>query len=233
MRINKYIAHAGYCSRRKADDLVKKGKVRVNGKIERDLSRQVDEGDEVKIADISLDLKREKYYLAFNKPLDVVCSNKDKFNKRTIFDYIDIEEKLFSIGRLDKNSEGLILITNDGDLYNRVMHPSANIDKYYRVKVKPLVGEKDVERLESGVDIGGYITKSCRCKLIKNSKDYSYLDVVIHEGKNRQIRRMFKALGYEVASLKRYRIGNVRIGELKVGKYRHLNKIEVEQLKNS
>lgn len=233
MRINKYIAHAGYCSRRKADELVKEGKVRVNGKIERDLSKQIYEGDEVKISGKILELKREKYYLAFNKPVNVVCSNKDKFNKRTIFDYIDIDEKLFSIGRLDKDSEGLILITNDGDLYNRIMHPRANIDKYYRVKVRPIIGEKEIEKLEAGVDIGGYITKRSRCKLIKSSKDYSYVDIVIQEGKNRQIRRMFKALGFKVVSLKRYRIGNIKLGEMKLGKYRHLNKIEVEQLMNS
>lgn len=231
MRINKYIAHCGYTSRRKADELIEKGKVKVNGKVIYDFSYDVKEDDELTINGEILSLVEKKYYLAFNKPVGVISSNYDKYNPVNVFDFINIDTKLFTLGRLDKDSCGLILITNDGDLYNNLMHPSKEVKKYYQVRLNKKINKKDLEKLRNGVDIGGYITHKASIELLEDTYR-PLVDVVISEGKNRQIRRMFLSLGYEVINLKRYRIANIRLGELKEGNYRHLTDIEVRQLKN-
>lgn len=230
MRINKYIAHSGFCSRRKAEDYIKQGRVRLNGDVTRELSTQVKEDDIVTIDNKTLEIVEKKYYLAFNKPVGVISSNEDLHNPDNIFNYIDIDSKLFSIGRLDKDSEGLILITNDGDLYNRLMHPSKKVKKYYTVTLDKKISNRDIEEIASGVDIGGYVTKKSIINLLTNTNNPT-LDVIITEGKNRQIRKMFESKGYKVINLKRYQIANIKLGELKSGRYRHLNDVELRKLK--
>lgn len=229
MRINKYIAKSGLCSRRKADELILKGKIKVNDKVLDTLGYQVKDDDLVYFEDKLLKLETQKIYYMLNKPVGYVCTNKDKFAKKTIFDLIDSNKKLFSIGRLDSDSRGLILITNDGDLYNRIMHPKNMIFKEYEITLNKDFNIKDKKFIEEGVDIGGYITQK---SIINLSDKKNILTIKISEGKNRQIRRMFDKFNYTVIDLNRIAIENLRLGNLKIGYYRKLKEEEIKYLYN-
>lgn len=229
MRINKYLAKSQVASRREAENLVLEGRVKVNGNIVTSLSTTVDENSDI----VEFDGKivkpiEKKYYLKINKPVGYTCSNKSQFNEKIIFDLIDLDVKLFTIGRLDKDSRGLVLITNDGDIYNKVIHPRSSIDKVYNVILDKNISVNDLNRLISGIDIDGYVTKPA--KLIKYRKNRVTLS--ISEGKNRQIRKMFEKVGYKVLDLHRQSIGNIEIGELESGEYRNLTKEELIYLES-
>lgn len=228
MRINKYIAKSGIASRRKADSIILSGQIKVNNRIITDLSYTVQNDDVVLYNDIPIKPLNENYYIMLNKPMGYTCTNQDKYATHTIFELIDIDTKLFSIGRLDKDSRGLILITNDGNIYNKIIHPRSELFKTYIVKLNQKYHKDYNNFFERGIDIGGYKTMPAKIVVVD---DY-HIKILISEGKNRQIRRMFEVLGFKVIDLKRISIGKINLGNLKEGKYRFLDNSEVEYLKN-
>lgn len=228
MRINKYIAKSGIASRRKADELIKQGKISINGEIMTSLGYEVQNEDIVRFEGEIIKTIKDKYYFMLNKPIGYVSTHSRKFDDKIIFDLIDIDIKLFSIGRLDKDSRGLILITNDGDIYNKVIHPRNEIYKKYIVKLDKDFNISDKSRIEAGVDIGDYLTNSSKIKILDNTT----IQIEINEGKNRQIRRMFEVYNYEVIDLNRISIGDIKLGDLPIGSYRDLSNKEINYLKN-
>lgn len=224
MRINKFIAQAGYASRRKADDLIKSGKVKVNGKVLNQMGYDVSEDDIVSIGAEILKLE-EYFYYKLNKPVGYITSNFDPHNNKDLNDLIEIDERFFAAGRLDKDSHGLLIITNDGDFTNSLVHPSSGISKEYIVKVDRLLNDDQINSFKTGLDIGNnQITSKA---VIKFLGENTYR-VAIRQGYNRQIRRMFDVLGSNVLDLRRERIGAIYLDDLKEGKYRKFNKKEME-----
>lgn len=228
MRINKYIAKSGIASRRNADKLIEEGKIKINGEVISQPGVQVKEGDVVEYNNEIITPIEQKYYYLLNKPVDYACTNSKEFDDKIIFDLIDNKTKLFSIGRLDKDSRGLIIITNDGDIYNSLIHPKSEVFKTYVVRINKKFLPRHKNILETGIDIGGYVTSPSKINII----DDRLIEISISEGKNRQIRRMFKALNYEVLDLNRVAIGEITSRNLKIGAYRNLSENEVNYLKN-
>ncbi|MBZ0311143.1 pseudouridine synthase [Clostridium butyricum] len=232
-RLQKYMASCGIASRRKCEELILLGKVKVNGNIIEELGFKVNPLKDIVEYDGRVITKEEKkVYIMLNKPEDVITSVKDEKDRKTVIDIVKVNERIFPIGRLDYDSSGLILLTNDGELYNKIIHPRVELDKKYVAVVKGEVSLDDKEKFESGIDIGGYITAPAKLKMLEYShrKDLSTIEVCIHEGKNRQIRKMCSAINHEVISLKRVSIGNIRLGQLKKGEYRYLNDEEMKYL---
>lgn len=234
MRINKYIADCGFASRRAADKLIAEGKVKVNNKLVTELGCDINENnDTVTIDGQKLEMKNRDIYVIFNKPKGCVCTMKDDRGRKTIMDYIDIKDKrLFPIGRLDYDSEGMLLLTNDGALAYKLTHPSHEISKTYIAKVEGAVPENDLAMLRNGVVLDGIKTHTAKIKLLKVEEgDVQRFEVTIYEGRNRQIRRMFEMIGKEVVFLKRVAVGELRLGGLGRGLYRYLTEKEISDLK--
>lgn len=232
-RLQKYMAGCGVASRRKCEELILAGKVKVNGIVIDELGCKVDQAKDIVEYNGSVITKEErKVYIMLNKPEDVITSVKDEKGRKTVIDIVKTEERIFPIGRLDYDSSGLIILTNDGDLYNKIIHPRVELDKKYVAVVKGEVSLDDKEQFENGIDIGGYITAPAKLKMLDYShrRDISTIEVCIHEGKNRQIRKMCAALGHDVVSLKRVSVGHIRLGQLKKGEYRELNDEEMKYL---
>lgn len=232
-RLQKFMASCGIASRRKCEELILLGKVKVNGNIIEELGFKVNPFEDIVEYDGRVITKEErKVYIMLNKPEDVITSVKDEKDRKTVIDIVKVNERIFPIGRLDYDSSGLILLTNDGELYNKIIHPRVELDKKYVAVVKGEVSLDDKEKFESGIDIGGYITAPAKLKMLEYShrKDLSTIEVCIHEGKNRQIRKMCSAINHEVMSLKRVSIGNIRLSQLKKGEYRYLNDEEMKYL---
>lgn len=226
MRINKYIARCGYTSRRKADDLVKNGKVKVNGKLTYELGLDIKDSDIVEIDGELLQIE-EKIYIKLYKPRGYITSNFDPYNDRDLNDLVKTNQRFFAAGRLDKDSEGLLIITNDGVFTNQIIHPSKKLDKTYIVRVTRLLNKKDCQKFESGLDIGNSeITSDSRIELIdKASKTYK---VTIHQGYKRQIRRMFAQFSSEVTMLKRISIGPIVLSDMKPYEKRYFDQTEMD-----
>lgn len=231
MRLNKFLSSAGVSSRRKADELIEKGLVSVNGKIVTELGTTINEKkDEVFVEGKKVSLPLSRIYIKLNKPKGYACSAADERGRRTIYDLIDIPERLFSIGRLDYDTEGLIILTNDGDFANRVAHPSFEIEKEYIVKIKGEIKESELAVLRKGVVENGVRMPRAGVKLLGFENGRSRLSVVIHEGQNHQVRRMFEAIGKDITLLNRVRVGSVKLGGLKRGEYRPLREEEISAL---
>ena len=228
IRINKFLSESGVCSRREADRLIEAGKITVNG-VTATCGLRIMPGDDVQVSGKSVNNDTAPIVILYNKPLGVVCSTSEKDN---IVDYINFRERIYPIGRLDYDSSGLLLLTNDGDVYNKIIHPREELIKKYVVVVKGEISKKDIERFEVGIDIGGYITAPASLEIISydSFKDISTIEVGIHEGKNRQIRKMCAALNHEVLALKRISVGKLKLGYLKRGEYRELKKDEIEYI---
>ena len=234
-RLQKYMAACGIASRRKCEELILAGKVKVNGAVIDELGCKVNPLKDIVEYNGQVIVKEErKVYILLNKPEDVITSVKDEKGRKTVIDIVKTEERIFPIGRLDYDSSGLIILTNDGDLYNKVIHPRVELDKKYVAVVKGEVSLDDKDKFENGIDIGGYVTAPAKLRMLDYSyrKDLSTIEVCIHEGKNRQIRKMCSSLNHEVISLKRVSIGNIRLGQLKKGEYRYLNSEEIKYLKS-
>ncbi|PMC82671.1 pseudouridine synthase [Anaerococcus hydrogenalis] len=228
MRINKYIAKAGLASRRKSEEYIKKGLVFVNGKKLEDLSYQVKEDDQVEVMGKLLEIK-EKFYYKLNKPIGFISSNYDPHNKKDLNSLIKIDQRFFCAGRLDKDSHGLMLITNDGKITNKLIHPSKKIEKTYIVKVDKLLTKDDEALFRKGIKLSeNEKTSDAKISLL-DKKERTY-QVVIHQGYNRQVRRMFLHFGSNVIDLKRIKIGQIELGNLSNGKYKKLDKKELEYL---
>lgn len=231
-RLQKYMARCGVASRRKCEEIILSRRVKVNGNVIFELGTKIDElEDIVSIDDIEIKLEEIKRYIALNKPVGYISSVSDERGRKTILDLVSIEERVYPIGRLDYDSCGLIILTNDGDVYNKVIHPRENIDKKYYFEIREVLSFENIIFLEKGVDIGGYITKPCKIMPINEGKEKGYY-IVIHEGKNRQIRKMLKTLGYDIIHLERKQIGDIHLGKLKRGEYRELNGVEINYLKS-
>ncbi len=232
-RLNKYLAQSGIASRRGADQIIVDGRVKVNGKVVSELGAKVNiYNDTIMVDDIVCKQNKKCVVIMFNKPKGCVTTTSDEKGRKTIFDYIDITSpRLFPIGRLDYDSEGLLLLTNDGDLANRISHPSFEITKTYLVKVKGEMPEHKLAQLRKGVMVDGSLTKRSKVKLLEYKDGISRLEVTISEGRNRQVRKMFEAVEREVIFLKRVAVGDLRLGGLSRGGYRYLNEFELEYLK--
>lgn len=234
MRLNKYIAECGVASRRGADCLIEEGRIKVNGKSVTQPGTVIDEDNDTVLLDgKKIERVRRSIYLMLNKPKGCVSTVKDDKGRKTVLDYIDIKDKrLFPIGRLDYDSEGLLLLTNDGDLAFKLTHPSHDIPKTYIAKVEGEVPESDLVVLRKGIVLDGIQTHRAKIKLLEYNEGISRLEVTIYEGRNRQVRRMFESIGKQVVFLKRTGIGDLRLGGLSRGAYRYLTEKEIQLLKN-
>ena len=225
-RINKYLSEVGYCSRREADRLIEEGKVTINGKITK-IGTKAEEGDQVEVEGQKIDksTKQKNIYLAFNKPVGIVCTTDRRVEPDNIIDFINYPVRIFPIGRLDKPSEGLIFLTNDGDIVNKILRARNNHEKEYIVRVNRPIDRDFIKSMSSGVKILGTKTKNCLIKQLGSNE----FKIVLTQGLNRQIRRMCESLGYKVKSLKRVRIMNIKL-DVPIGKYRELTKEELLEL---
>ena len=222
-RINKYLSEFGYCSRRAADRLIKEGKVTINGMVP-DIGTKVEDGDEVEVEGqrIENSRKQKNIYLAFNKPIGIVCTTDRRVEPDNIIDFIKYPARIFPIGRLDKPSEGLIFLTNDGDIVNKILRSRNNHEKEYIVSVNRPINRDFIQIMSNGVEILDTITKNCLVEQLGQKK----FKIILTQGLNRQIRRMCESLGYRVRSLKRVRIMNIKL-DVPTGKYRELTKEEL------
>lgn len=227
MRINKFIALSGLTSRRKADEMILDGRVSVNGSRLKEPGYEVLQGDIVEVDGSRVEPEDEYVYYLLNKPVGYVTTTSDEYGRPTVLDIVNSEKRIFPVGRLDANTSGLLILTNDGEFANKLMHPSEEIDKKYRAAVSGILTKAKAERISKGVDIGGFVTSSARVEIIKHCKNSTILDIIIHEGKNHQVRRMLKAAGHPVQTLERTGIGNLVIGRLACGSYRKLSDKEV------
>lgn len=230
-RLQKRIANAGYCSRRKAEEEINKGHVSVNGEIIREMGYLVSEKDQI-IINGTLIKKEEKEYILLNKPRGVVTTTSDDKHRKTVLDCIETKKRLYPVGRLDYDTTGVLLLTNDGELANLLMHPKNEIDKVYVAKINGIMNGEEINTLKNGVLIDGVKTSKARVKVRKiNKKNHtSMVEITIHEGKNHQVKRMLEAVGYEVLKLKRERIAFLDLSHLNSGEYRYLNPKEVKKL---
>ena len=225
-RINKYLSEVGFCSRRAADILIEEGKVTINGEIT-EIGSKVEEGDQVEVEGQKIinPTKQKNIYLAFNKPIGIVCTTDRRVEPDNIIDFIKYPRRIFPIGRLDKPSEGLIFLTNDGDIVNKILRARNNHEKEYIVSVNRPINKDFIQRMSNGVEILDTITKNCFVKQLGQKK----FKIILTQGLNRQIRRMCESLGYRVKSLKRVRIMNIKL-DVPTGKYREFTKEELIEL---
>ena len=228
-RLQKVIANLGYTSRRKAEELIKSGKVKINGEIVTELGTKVKTSDTIEVENTILDNNKNYEYYLLNKPREVISSSKDEHNRKTVVDLIETNERIYPIGRLDYDTTGAIILTNDGYLANKLMHPSSNIEKKYVAKVSGLVTGYEIKRLRSGIIIEGKKTSKAKVNLKKYDKktDKSIVELVIHEGRNHQVKKMFESIGHEVLKLKREKYANLDLTKLKPGEYRKLTNKEI------
>ena len=234
MRLQKFMAKCGIASRRKSEEIILQGKVKVNGNIVKELGVKIDpDKDTIEIEGNILKLEENKVYILLNKPVGYITTMSDEFNRKKVIDLlIDIKERVYPVGRLDYDTSGLLLLTNDGDLAYKLTHPKYEVEKKYIAKVKGIPTEKELSQFRNGLQIEDYVTSKAKIKIIDREKDNSTLEVVIHEGKNRQVRKMCSKIGHQVVELKRVEMGDIKLGDIKEGKWRHLNPREVDYLKN-
>ena len=225
-RINKYLSEVGFCSRREADKLIEEGKVTINGEIT-EIGSKVEEGDQVEVEGLKIinPTKQKNIYLAFNKPIGIVCTTDRRVEPDNIIDFIKYPKRIFPIGRLDKPSEGLIFLTNDGDIVNKILRAKNNHEKEYIVSVNRPINKEFIQSMSNGVEILDTITKNCFIKQL-GQKTFK---IILTQGLNRQIRRMCESLGYRVRSLKRVRIMNIKL-DVPKGRYREFTKEELMEL---
>ena len=231
-RLQKVIANLGYCSRRKAEELILDGKVKVDGKIVSELGTKVKGNETIQVENTILDNNKNYEYYLLNKPRGVVTTTKDEFGRKTVIDLIQTNTRIYPVGRLDYDTTGLLLLTNDGVLANKLMHPSSNIDKTYIARVDGVVSGYAIKRLRNGIIIDGKKTSRARVKLrsVDKKMEKSIVEITIHEGKNHQVKKMFEAVGYKVVKLRRERYAIFDIKELKTGEYRKLTNKEIAVL---
>ncbi len=233
IRLQKHLSACGIASRRKAEELIEAGKVRVNGRIAT-LGDKVDpKRDKVTVRGKNVVPVTEKVYIMVNKPRGYVTTMSDEYDRKCVNDLVkDVGVKVFPVGRLDRDSEGLLLMTNDGELANAITHPSRHVNKTYRVTVGGTVADEQIEKLTAGILLDGKKTQPCDVFVVERKPDRTMLNFIIHEGRNRQIRRMCEAVGLQVLRLKRLEIAGVKLGGLKLGAWRNLNERELVRLTN-
>lgn len=232
MRLQKYLAQCGVGSRRKCETYIEEGRVKVNGQVVVEQGIQVEEGDKVEFDDCLVKMEEQLVYYLLNKPAGYITSASDEKDRATVLDLVkDIPYRVFPVGRLDYNTTGLLILTNDGELTYGLTHPKHHVDKTYVVKVKGVVKPSAIQKLQQGVVIDGYLTAPAKAKIIKQTGATTTISLTIYEGKNRQVRKMCAAIGYEVLRLTRVAIGNLELENLELGAYRMLKKEEIQYLK--
>jgi 23S rRNA pseudouridine2605 synthase len=231
-RLQKHLAACGVASRRKCEELIAAGRVSMNGSVVSEQGLRVRPGDRVAVDGKPVRPSEQKAYIAFYKPPNVVTTASDPQGRSTVLDYFkDLDLRLFPVGRLDYETEGLLLLTNDGDWANRVTHPSFNLEKEYLVKVNGAVEDAQIKALEKGVMLDGRRTWPAKILNVRRGGMVTQMHVVIHEGRNRQVRRMLEAVGREVVYLKRVRIGGIALGDLRAGEWRYLDQEDIQSLR--
>ena len=233
-RLQKFLAQNGIASRRKCEEYILQGKVKVNGNVVTQLGTQIDpEKDEIKfLNELVKNTDVKHIYILLNKQIGYVTTVKDQFNRETVMDLIDIKERLVPVGRLDMYTSGALILTNDGNFVYKITHPKHEITKTYNVTLKGKITKDEVENLKAGVVIDDYKTKPAKVRILKidEEKDISRVEIIIHEGKNRQVRKMCEAIGKKVLALHRSKIGDIGVQNLKIGKWRYLTEGEVKKL---
>ena len=233
VRLQKYMADCGICSRRKAEELILQGKIKVNGKTISKLGTKVAIGkDIVEYNGSKINLESKYIYILLNKPIGYVTTAKDQFGRKSVLDLVKIKQRVVPVGRLDMYTSGALILTNDGDFVYKITHPKHEIEKTYTVTLKGIIKDEEVEMLKSGVKIEDYITKPAKVKILKidEEKNQSRLEITIHEGKNRQVRKMCEAVGHSVLALHRSKIEGIGVKDLELGKWRYLSKQEVNKI---
>ncbi|MBU4330175.1 MAG: rRNA pseudouridine synthase [Acidobacteria bacterium] len=235
IRLNKYLSQSGVTSRRDADRLIEKGDVRVNGEVVRTLGTKIDESkDRVEVRGKAVKPEDDSVSIVLYKPPGYLVTLKDPQQRPTVMGLIrTLKRRVFPVGRLDFDSEGLLLFTDDGELAHRLMHPRYQIQKEYRVEVTGFPEKEALDRLKTGIVLDGKITAPAEVRLLRQEDRHSFLQIVIHEGRKREVRRMMEAVGHDVLSLKRTRFGSIRLGNLKPGEWRRLEPHEIASLKKS
>ena len=230
-RLQKIIANSGYCSRRKAEELIKAGKVKVDGKIITELGTKVSDKSIIEINNERITREEKEYYL-LNKPRGVVTTTSDDKHRKTVVDLIETNKRIYPVGRLDYDTTGVIILTNDGEFAHMIMHPKSEIDKVYIAKIEGIINGEAIHKLETGVELDQVVVKASRVKVRKmdHKNNHSLVEITIHEGKNHQVKRMFEKVGYRVDKLKRERIAFLTTKGLNSGEYRKLSGKEVSKL---
>lgn len=233
-RLQKVMAHAGVASRRKSEDIIQQGRVAINGEIVTAMGTQVDpERDRITVDGDLINVVQDYTYVALHKPIDVISTADDPWERQTVLDLVDVDARVYPVGRLDADSEGLVLLTNDGELTHRLTHPSFEHQKEYHVRVAGRPSPEALERLRSGVRLEDGTTAPAEIDVLRREAGDTWLKMILYEGRNRQIRRMADAVGHPVRRLIRVRMGPIRLGELAPGQWRHLSQREVEALHNA
>lgn len=232
-RLQKYMAESGVASRRKSEEIILSGRVKVNDNIITELGYKIDKDiDNIYVDNKLISKEENKVYIALNKPIKYISSVSDERGRKTIIDLVKVKERVYPIGRLDYDTSGLILLTNDGEVYNKVIHPRQEVKKIYIAEIIGIPTDHQIKRFCSGIDIGGYITADAEFKIIKKDKADCTAQISIHEGKNRQVRKMCDAINHPVVSLQRISVGKIKLDKLEVGSFRYLSNAEVDYLKN-
>ena len=233
IRLQKFLAEAGIASRRKCEQLILDGKISVNGQIVQELGTKIIPNvDKITYCGKPVENQENKVYILLNKPIGYVTTAKDQFNRDTVLNLVKVKERIVPVGRLDMYTSGALILTNDGEFVYKVTHPKHEITKTYTVTVKGIIQNEEVEKLKQGVQIEDYTTRPAKVKILKTDleKDISRLEITIHEGKNRQDRKMCEAVGRKVLALHRSKIGNIGVKDLKLGTWRYMKKQEIESL---
>lgn len=232
IRLQKYLAEAGIASRRKCEELILQGKIEVNDKIVTELGTKINPTvDKVKYCGKLVEKSEKLLYILLNKPIGYVTTVKDQFNRDTVLNLVKVKERVVPVGRLDMYTSGALILTNDGDFVYRVTHPKHEITKTYTVTVKGIVKDEEVQKLKDGVEIDNYITRPAKVRIMKidEEKNISRLEITIHEGKNRQVRKMCEAVGRNVLALHRSKIGDIGVKDLELGRWRYMTQKEVKK----
>lgn len=233
VRLQKYLADCGIASRRKAEELIKQGKVSVNGKTIIELGTKVIlNKDFVEYNGKKVELQKEYVYILLNKPIGYVTTVKDQFNRESVLDLVKTNKRLVPVGRLDMYTSGALILTNDGDFVYKVTHPKHEIEKTYTVTIKGIVKDEEIEQLRKGLQIEDYTTKPAKVRILKidEEKNQSRLEITIHEGKNRQVRKMCESIGHNVLALHRSKIAGIGVKDIPLGKWRYLTEKEVKKI---
>jgi len=232
-RLQKFMARCGVASRRKCEEIITSGRVKVNNLEVTELGHKIDpEKDIVHVDNKIIAIEENKVYIALNKPEGIVSTVKDEKDRKTILDLVKVEERIYPIGRLDYDTSGLIILTNDGDIYNKVIHPRQAINKVYIAIIEGCPNQEEIDKFCNGIDIDGYITAKANFEITKRVGFNCRATITIHEGKNRQIRKMCEAIEHPVIALKRTSVGNIKLGDMEKGSWRNLTEDEINYLKN-
>lgn len=233
IRLQKYLAECGIASRRKSEEYILQGKVKINGKIITELGTKINPiKDKIEFEDKEIKQEEKYVYILLNKPIGYVTTVNDQFDRDTVLDLVKVKERIVPVGRLDMYTSGALILTNDGDFVYRVTHPKHEINKTYTVTVKGIIQKGEVEQLQKGIKIDDYITKPAKVKILKTDteKNISRIEIIIHEGKNRQVRKMCEAINKKVLALHRSKIGNISVKDLKIGTWRYIKENEIKDI---